>query len=418
MKTTTVSFSNYFKKEEVMLMLDCSTDDYNQTLRIRVPNCKKFCYFDVEEIDHPLWSHKSNNLFFNDEPEFLDDYRDNALNLLKKITTDLLSCSVTTNDDLFLRLSRPFMFPFFDLKEHLILMPNKEFELITAWRGNNVNDYRDEMNGILERFIDDDDQDLNSMPEVIPSMYLLMDDMEIDSTPYNALRKIRLSHDPDDPKRARVEVMKAMWDHDWDNFFSFYSKIPKNDHDWDPVPKYFLTLAINEYFDDWDAVVNSVNELSYFGGIPNFIIYSLKGCWEFERGEFELALASKLEAFKCELGREYIAIQLSVIYNKLMMFDKVLPLFSVDILRNLQDLRTMEDIDTAMTQVCIAIAELNNDSAKSNFEELIAENNLFAVKGAYYKAKDKYSTLLKSQTPIERALEGCMGRSKNSFAYS
>jgi hypothetical protein len=156
-------------------------------------------------------------------------------------------------------------------------------------------------------------------------------------------------------------------------------------------------------------MLETYKEISYYGGIPLYLLYSMRGCWEFERGDLQAALASKLEAQRSGISKEYIAIQLAVIYNKLGMHDKVLPLFTVSELDALSS-HEEKDLDAAMTQICIALKALSDEELKADFESTLANDVYYGViSKAYQKAKTEHFTVLKEQTPVKRALEGCMG---------
>jgi hypothetical protein len=431
MKIHEIPFNNYYTTEEVSAFAKISDLDKMQSLRIQIPiENRRLAYFEVQRIEHPNWTFKSAVVQFAGWDDELEFFRDKALQFIQahvnELTrSDLIRLSMLVrvqngqltpeHQQFFLCHSRPFMYPFTELNLFLKRFGraqgrNLEMEFLLGWRGDDTSGFRYDSESVLEAFLESDEHNLDTMPEVVPAMYFFMNNMDEGGLPGRALTKIRDTHSPDDPKRARVETVKAVWEEQWDDYLAWYAKIPHSMHDWDPVPRYFLPVALHERIDDWDIMLETYKEISYYGGIPLYLLYSMRGCWEFERGDLQAALASKLEAHRSGISKEYIAIQLAVIYNKLGMHDKVLPLFIVSELDALSS-HEEKDLDAAMTQICIALKALSDEELQAGFESTLA-NDVYheEISSAYQKAKAEHFTDLKEQTPVKRALEGCMGR--------
>jgi hypothetical protein len=430
MKIHEIPFANYYTNNEVAAFAEIKDSDEMTTLRIQIPiEGSRSAYFEVQRIDHPTWAFKSTCVQFEGCEDEVEFFREKALqfvqahvneltksnlirlNMLKKLGNRQLTPEY---EQLFLLHSRPFMYPFTQLDSFLRRIGraqgrNLEMEFLLGWRGDDTNGFRYDAESVLETFLESAEHNLNTMPEVIPALYFFMGNWEEGGLPSRALAKIRNTHGPDEPKRARVETIKAVWDEQWDDYLAWYAKIPQATHDWDPVPRYFLPVAIHERVETWDAMLETYKEISYYGGIPLYLLYSMRGCWEFERGDLQAALASKLAAHRSGISQEYIAIQLAVIYNKLGMHDKVLPLFTVSELDALSS-HEEKDLDAAMTQICIALKALGDEELKADFESMLANAVYYdEIAGAYQKVKAEHFTDLKEQTPVKRALEGCMG---------
>jgi hypothetical protein len=431
MKIHEIPFNNYYTTEEVSSFAKISDLDDKQSLRIQIPlENRRLAYFEVKRIEHPNWAFKSTCVQFTGWEDEVEFFREKALQFVQVHVNELtgnncerLSLKVKEQNgnitqehkEIFLRLSRPFMFPFTQLDSFLKQIGraqgrNLEMEFLLGWRGKDTNRFRYDSEAVLEAFLESAEHNLNTMPEVIPAMHFFMGKMDKGGLPGRALAKIRDTHGPDDPKRARVEAVKAVWGEHWDDYLAWYAKIPHSMHDWDPVPRYFLPLAMHERVEGMDVVLETYKEISYYGGIPLYLIYSIRGCWEFVRGDFQAALASKLEAYRSGVSQEYIAIQLAKIYNKLGMHENVLPLFTISSLDEIYISHEEEDLDAAMTQICIALKALNDAELTSNFEAIVSNDPYYdEIAQAYQKAQAEHFTDLKEQTPVMRALEGCMG---------
>lgn len=431
MKLHEIRFVNYYTTAEVESFAELRDLRDAQELRIHIPlEDKRLAYFEVQRIEHPNWAFKSTCLQFTGWEDEVEFFREKALQFVQAHVQALVENAVVElslppqvssgkqsleREQLFLQLSRPFMYPFTQLDSFLKRLGrfhgrNREMEFIMAWRSNNVNGLRYEAESILQVFIENNNVDLNTMPELIPAMYLFMDATDEGGLPARVWTKIRDTHAPDDSKRARIEAVQAVWDRRWDDYLAWYAKIPQPLHDWDPVPRYFIPTAIHERVEDWDAMLEAYNEITYYGGIPLYLLYSIKGCWEFERGDLQAALASKLEAYRSGVSQEFIAIQIAVIYNKLGMHDKVIPLFTAQMLDAVYSAHEEKDLDAAMTQICIALKELDDKTISRNFETMLSQDVYFEkVIYAYQKAAAAHFTEIKEQTPVKRALEGCMG---------
>ena len=431
MKIHEIPFVNYYTTAEVESFAQLRDLRDAQELRIHIPlEDKRLAYFEVQRIEHPNWAFKSTCVQFTGWEDEVEFFREKALQFVQAHVQALVENAVVElslppqvssgkpspeHEQLFLQLSRPFMYPFTQLDAFLkrlgrMVGRNMEMEFLLAWRGDNANRSRYEAESVIEAFWENNHVDLNTMPEVIPALYQFMGSMDDGGLPARAIAKIRDTHGPDDPKRARVEAVLAVWDEQWDDYLAWYAKIPQSSHDWDPVPRYFLPTAIHERVEGWDAMLETYKEITYYGGIPLYLLYSIRGCWEFERGDLQAALASKLEAYRSGVSQEYIAIQLAVIYNKLGMHDKVVPLFTAKRLDDLYRSHEEKDLDAAMTQICIALKELNDAALKSNFEAIVANDAYYEeVEDAYQKAVAAHFTDIKEQTPLKQALEGCMG---------
>ena len=430
MKNHKLPFVNYYTLAEVKAFSGLSEPRECVNIKIKIPIEKnRFAYFELQAISHFNWDYKSRLLEFYGTEEERDEVIKKALVFLQEQVGALTQADVMEQSTIFMQrdrtlnighnrlftlLSRPFMYPFTHLEDFLNRLGqfqcrNTEMELLYSWRDDNRNNsfYTSEVT--LRGFVDTDIADLHTMPEVIPAMYKFMEVMNDGGLPALALEKIRKTHGPNDPKRARVEAVLAVWEENWDPFLHWYAKIPLEMHDWDPVPRYFLPNAINACFNDWDAVLETYNEITYYGGIPLYLLYSMKGCWEVERGDFKVALESKLVAYRSGISKEYISIQLAVIYNKLGMHNNVLTLLTVDVLKAIYGRYEPQHLDAAVTQLCIAFRELDDAELTAAFEARLNTEYLKAVRHAYRLAADKHYTPIQDQTPLKRALEGCMG---------
>lgn len=392
----------------------------------------------------------------------------------KAFTRKKYSGSITGDEKrlILLRAMRPFMYPynwFYSLLEDInsSAINKDEIQLLLEWKTTRKYNHKQFANELLTKFLADPGATLDSNPEVIPAAYLHMELDKKNPLLVQVLEKITRIHQESHQGRLRLEAVQAVWDNKWGLYQSHYEKIPLEMHDYDPVPRLFVAVANQHQEDDseddrgnkaegdqqlddpktireqeemlnsalaeedytraahirdsirsrnarWAVTTRLFNESTYYGGIPMFILWSMRGCWEFARGEYEEALYSKRVAFHAGFQKEYVAIQMGVILNKLGRHSEVLDLFNHEILCDLCYRQTDEDVDKALTQICLALHALADPERTKAFEHDLILRAPGALWFAYQKISEQHKTEFKKQTPFERALVGCFGHHENT----
>ena len=432
MKKHKIHFSNYFTKEEIAILSPSEVDEIDSKNLICFElEDKKLVSFEFEKIDHPTWDFKSSYLYFNGlESEERRVKKESAKYLMNRVIAMLdLELPLLINKQItlkknnisaelkiwFIRAMRPFMhdhdtaYTAWSKLEQMGKLSD-EINLLIGWRNNRIHFSKYKMDLIIRRFLKSKRATLDTRPEVIPALYMNLFKVEKPTLIQDALNKIRDLHGPDHPGRQRLEAVDAIWEARWDDYLSIYSKIPVDVHDWDPVPRYFLPAAVHYSFEDIESSLLAFHEVTYYGGIPLYLLYSTKGCWEFESGDYLAALESKQEAFHSGIQTDFVSIQIAVILNKLGRHSEVIPLFSNHVLYSIDENYDTEDIEAAMTQICIALESMGDPVVISEFEMKLRFINAKNIVEKYESAKKQHFVGLKDQTPIQRALEGCMGR--------
>ena len=430
MKIIKTPFSNYFTTEEVDAFPGHLKTALiaNNSYKIDVPlSSGKTAFFELVSIEHPIWSFQSKTLSTNSDIGKTDEIIHEALIFLKKNALSILASDLkdlsksTASPDLKLseeqrilirKISRPFFFPYDDLKKfisyaHLEYNAYTEIKLLQLWRDKEINMIPFLSERVINVFNDSPDADLHSMPGVIPALYLSLSMLDTDENAQKAYHKITQVHSPDDPSRARIEAVKAIWDERWSDFFTYYKKIPVENHDWDPVPRFLLPTAVFECFNDWIELDNLLHAHTFYGGIPQYFIYGIKGCWEFTAGKYEEALQSKLIAYNSDVAKEYISIQMADILNNLKRHKEALTYFNVDVLEKINDYYEHDVLKSALNQFHHAQIELNNQDICDDVELMISSCHSDIIKKTYVTIKQEHNNLPNNSSPIKRALTGC-----------
>ena len=158
MKIHEIRFVNYYTTAEVESFAELRDLRDAQELRIHIPlEDKRLAYFEVQRIEHPNWAFKSTCVQFTGWEDEVEFFREKALQFVQAHVQALVENAVVElslppqvssgkpspeHEQLFLQLSRPFMYPFTQLDTFLkrlgrMVGRNMEMEFLLAWRSDN-----------------------------------------------------------------------------------------------------------------------------------------------------------------------------------------------------------------------------------------------------------------------------------------
>jgi hypothetical protein len=223
-----------------------------------------------------------------------------------------------------------------------------------------------------------------------------------------------------------MEAFIAAFESDSARFMKFYNLIPSDLHDWDPVPKWLLLGCFyediknkrynhikseNEEIDEdaFEETMIVFDNISYYDGIPAYLAFSMLGCWQFHREEYLLALIAKKTAYHTKGRRYFMLLQLVVILNKLGRYEEVIESLDASTLNDMYMSEKETEFKVVLTQFSKALYALYNPTSVEAIIEKLLPNLSIPVGNILTETLKSAEYTLKSQKPLERALEGCLG---------